>query len=447
MIFRGSDDATIIPACHREFENYVERKHGAPTTRRVGVFEARGAAFARPAVNEHSKPNRTMNPPTHLDRALAWLESQGLAIAAIVIVATLVLLGARWLNRALFARLFKDKAAEDSHKLGRAAAVAVDWVIALVILAVAVILILNQVGVNTELVFQMAVAWVLSNGVGILLIVALTFVGFKAAGFLSERMIALARRGQLDEETLKRAHTLGTVIRWLLQTGILLVAAVMILGQLGVQIGPVIAAAGVVGLAVGFGAQSLVQDVISGFFLLLEDQIRVGDVAMLDGKGGYVEKITLRMTILRDFDGSVHYVRNGKIDVVTNMTKDFSFYVFDLGVAYREDVDEVTRVIEGIGAELQTDPNFKDDILAPVEVVGLDKFADSAVMIKARIKTKPIKQWRVGREFNRRLKKKFDELNIEIPFPHMTIYPGKDKKGDSPTLKLEVQGRGDQATL
>jgi moderate conductance mechanosensitive channel len=128
--------------------------------------------------------------------------------------------------------------------------------------------------------------------------------------------------------------------------------------------------------------------------------------------------------------------------VVTNMTKEYSYYVFDIGVAYREDTDEVTTVIEAVGKDLQKDPNYKDDILAPLEVVGLDKLADSAVVIKARLKTKPIKQWRVGREFNRRLKKRFDELNIEIPFPHVTVYPGKDKKGDSPTLKVEVQGSG-----
>jgi moderate conductance mechanosensitive channel len=160
----------------------------------------------------------------------------------------------------------------------------------------------------------------------------------------------------------------------------------------------------------------------------------------LNDKGGLVERITLRMVILRDFSGSVHYVRNGKIDVVTNMTKGYSQYVFDIGIAYREDVDEVFKVIAGLGRELQNDPEFKDDILEPIEIVGLDKFADSAVIIKARFKTKPIKQWRIGREFNRRLKKKFDELNIEIPFPHMTIYPGKDKKGDSPSLKIESVG-------
>jgi moderate conductance mechanosensitive channel len=151
-----------------------------------------------------------------------------------------------------------------------------------------------------------------------------------------------------------------------------------------------------------------------------------------------VERITLRMVILRDLAGNVHFIRNGKIDVVTNMTKDFSRYVFDIGVAYREDVDEVIRVLKGIDEELRRDPGFKDDILEPLEVMGLDAFGDSAIFIKARTTTRPSRQWRVGREFNRRLKKKFDELNIEIPFPHQTIYLGKDKKGAATPLTVEM---------
>jgi small conductance mechanosensitive channel len=148
------------------------------------------------------------------------------------------------------------------------------------------------------------------------------------------------------------------------------------------------------------------------------------------------------MIVLRDLAGNVHYVRNGKVDVVTNMTKDYSRYVFNIGVAYREDVDDVIGVIKKVDEELRADPDFKNDIIQPIEVLGLDEFGDSALIIKARTTTKPIKQWRVGREFNRRLKIAFDKQGIEIPFPHLTLYPGKDKKGDSPSLKLEVQGNG-----
>src|SRR6185312_1936788 len=192
-------------------------------------------------------------------------------------------------------------------------------------------------------------------------------------------------------------------------------------------------------VAIGFGAQNLVQDFLAGFFIILENQIRVGDVVQINDKGGLVEQINLRMVVLRDFAGNVIYMRNGKIDVVTNMTKDYSRYVFDVNVAYREDVDEVTQVLKAIDEEMRRDPEFKDDILAPLEVVGLDSFGDSSIVIKARTMTKPIQQWRIGREFNRRMKKKFDELGIEIPFPHQTIYFGKDKKGNSPPLNVEME--------
>ncbi|MEN6337151.1 MAG: mechanosensitive ion channel family protein, partial [Phycisphaerales bacterium] len=150
----------------------------------------------------------------------------------------------------------------------------------------------------------------------------------------------------------------------------------------------------------------------------------------------------LRMVVLRDLSGNVHYVRNGKIDVVTNMTKDYSRYVFDIGVAYREDVDEVIRVIRQVDEEFRSDDQFSPDVLEPLEILGLDQFADSAVIIKARIKTRPCKQWSVGREFNRRLKKRFDEKNIEIPFPHVTLYMGQDKAGQAPALKLAMDGNG-----
>jgi len=274
----------------------------------------------------------------------------------------------------------------------------------------------------------------MTSGLRVILIVILTLIALRVARFLSVRIFALKK--ERDIEFQKRADTLSAVIRYVLVMGILIVAAMTVMGELGIEIGPVLAAAGIVGLAVGFGAQNLVQDVISGFFILLEDQIRVGDVVQIADKGGVVERMTLRMVVLRDLAGNVHYVRNGQIQVVTNMTKEYSRYVFDIGVAYREDVDEVIEVVKEVDADLRNDPNFMNDILEPIEILGLDQFADSAVIIKARTKTKPIMQWAVGREFNRRLKKKFDEKNIEIPFPHMTVYMGQDKEGHSPALHV-----------
>jgi small conductance mechanosensitive channel len=168
-------------------------------------------------------------------------------------------------------------------------------------------------------------------------------------------------------------------------------------------------------------------------------------VVQIADKGGLVEKINLRMVVLRDLAGNVHYIRNGQIQIVTNMTKDYGRYVFEIGVAYREDTDEVIDVIKQVDEELRNDPVFKDDILEPIEILGVDKFADSAVVIKARTKTKPIKQWAVGREFNRRLKKLFDEKDIEIPFPHLTLYLGQDKKGQSAPLNLRTESNSDIA--
>jgi small conductance mechanosensitive channel len=283
---------------------------------------------------------------------------------------------------------------------------------------------------------QKVINWCLSNGLHIGLILILTGIALKAAKVLSNRLISLAIIQKEDPEFQKRTQTLGSIIRYVLIIAIFIVAAMTVLKELGVEIAPVLAAAGIVGLAVGFGAQSLVKDVISGFFILLEDQIRVGDVVEIAGKGGLVEKINLKTTILRDLAGNVHYVPNGHIDVVTNMTKEYSRYVFDIGVAYRENVDEVIEVIKEVDEELRNDPEYKDDILEPIEIFGLDQFAGSAVIVKARTTTLPIKQWRVGREFNRRLKKKFDERNIEIPFPHITLYMGRDKQGQSPPLRI-----------
>jgi len=290
-------------------------------------------------------------------------------------------------------------------------------------------------------VLQKLTQWVVTSGLRVLLIAVLTLIALKVAKFVSNRLLTFSLKTD-DIEFKKRVDTLSSIIQNVLFIAITFVAAIIVLGELGVEIGPVLAAAGIVGLAVGFGAQNLVQDVISGFFILLEDQIRVGDVVQVGDKGGVVEKVTLRTVILRDLSGNVHFIRNGQIQVVTNMTKEYGRYVFDIGVAYKEDVDHVIEVVKRVDEEMRNHPDFKDDILEPIEILGLDQFADSAVIIKARVKTKPIKQWGVGREFNRLLKKRFDEEGIEIPFPHVTLYIGQDKQGDLPPLSVSLSGEG-----
>jgi len=236
-----------------------------------------------------------------------------------------------------------------------------------------------------------------------------------------------------------RVKTLLPLVRTVIAVLITIVVALIVLSELGINIAPLLAGAGVIGLAIGFGSQKLVQDIINGGFILVEDAISVGDVVDLGGHSGVVEAITVRSIRLRDVSGTVHVIPFSAVDRVSNLTKDFSYYVLDMGVAYREDTDEVCAVMKEVLEDLRADPNFGPFILEPLEVLGVDAFADSAVIIKARIKTLPIKQWMVGREYNRRVKKRFDALGIEIPFPHQTIYFGEDKKGMSPSARVLLQ--------
>jgi len=219
-------------------------------------------------------------------------------------------------------------------------------------------------------------------------------------------------------------------------------ASLMVLESLGINIGPLLAGAGVIGLAVGFGAQSLVKDVISGFFILLENHMNVGDVVGIAGKDGVIESINLRVTTLRDYSGNVHIIPNGQISVLTNMTKEFSRAVFEIGVAYKENVDEVMQLMKTVAGEMADDPDFSDRILGPMEMSGLDSFGDSSVNIKARIDTRPREQWNVAREYRRRLKKAFDEKGVEIPFPHVTLYAGEGESRG--VLKIQQVDGGER---
>ncbi len=240
---------------------------------------------------------------------------------------------------------------------------------------------------------------------------------------------AVGREAELG----KRADTLSGIASGTVSTLLVALALVMALKELGFDVTPILAGAGVVGLAVGFGAQNLVRDVMTGLVMLVENQLRVGDVANINGIGGVVERVGLRTTILRDLSGTVHVIPNGVVSVVSNLTRDFSYYVFETGVAYKEDTDRVVAVLREIGDELRQVPDFRDVMLEPLEVLGVDSFGDSAVIIKSRIKTLPSKQWMVGREMNRRIKKRFDAEGIEIPFPHRTLYFGEV----SPPFRVE----------
>jgi small conductance mechanosensitive channel len=257
------------------------------------------------------------------------------------------------------------------------------------------------------------------------------------AGYISIRFLRLVLRrletvlvaaGEKAEPvvgaTRKRVTTLTRLLLTLGIGAVWVVVGVMCLDQVGLDVTPILAGAGIFGLAVGFGAQNLVRDVISGFFLVLENQVRVGDVAVVNGTGGLVEAITFRTIVLRDLAGVVHVIPNGTITTLANMTKGWSGYVIDVGVAYKEDTDRVVEIMTEVAEELRQDPRFAPLILEPIEIFGVDDFKESEVTIKARLKTVPIQQWAVGREYRRRLKKAFDASGIEIPFPHRSLYMG-----------------------
>ena len=243
---------------------------------------------------------------------------------------------------------------------------------------------------------------------------------------LASRLIRRVR-GRLNArltlpEQIKRAETLTRVFRYSVSVVVTLVAAVLVLSELGISVAPILGAAGIVGVAVGFGAQNLVKDYFSGLFLLIERQMSTGDVVTIAGLSGTVEDITLRHVRLRDGSGHVHYISNGLITTVTNRTQGYAYAVMDVGVAYREDVDQVMEVMREVGGELAADPAFAPGILEPPEISGVENLGDSAVMIRCRIKTRGSDQWGVRREYLRRIKAAFDERGIEIPFPQVMVH-------------------------
>jgi small conductance mechanosensitive channel len=211
-------------------------------------------------------------------------------------------------------------------------------------------------------------------------------------------------------------------VRYLIALVISAVAIMLVLAEVGVSLAPIVGAAGVVGQAIGFGAQSLVKDYFTGFFILFEDQIRTGDVVKVADIGGLVEDITLRHARLRDYDGNVHFVPNSLITTVTNMSRLYAQAVIGVGVAYRESVDEVLALMKIVGAQMREDEVFGPKILDALEIAGVQRFDDSAVVLRCRFKVAPpLEQWSVRREYLRRLNTAFDERAIEIPFPHVTV--------------------------
>jgi small conductance mechanosensitive channel len=265
--------------------------------------------------------------------------------------------------------------------------------------------------------------WALDGGIRIVVISIAAYlvirIGTAATGRFEREM---SRGTGLDVlERTKRAQTLGRLLQKSLTIVVSSIAALMIMRELQVDITPVLTGAGVLGLAVGFGAQTLVRDVISGFLLIMEDQVRVGDVAVVNGQGGLVESVNLRTIVLRDDQGTVHVFPNGEVKTLANMSKDFSFYVISVGIGYDEDPDRVMAAMQDAAATLMTDTTYQPHILAPLEVQGVDSFEAGQMVIKARIKTVPLKQWLVGRELRKRLAHTFRERAIHSPVGTMNV--------------------------
>jgi small conductance mechanosensitive channel len=234
----------------------------------------------------------------------------------------------------------------------------------------------------------------------------------------------MGRRTGPDEIT--RVETLARVFRGAATIVILIVAGTLVLDALGISVAPILATAGVAGVAIGFGAQSLIKDYFTGFFLLLEDQVRQGDVIEIVGKSGRVEEVTLRYVRLRDFDGHVHYVPNGEIKVVTNRTRGFAYAAVDVGVGYGVDIDRALATMREVGQALRADAQWQARILEDIDVLGVERLDNSAVVLRCRLKVAPaIEQWNVKREFLKRLKAAFDSRGIEIPFPQLTVHMPK----------------------
>ncbi|MCX7833201.1 MAG: mechanosensitive ion channel family protein [Ignavibacteria bacterium] len=284
-----------------------------------------------------------------------------------------------------------------------------------------------------------AVDWLIQHAPSIIVLIILLFVSLKLFTFLIKRIkkiiIKKVEKSSLDKiESEKRINTLMSIICKTGRVTIWIIFLMMLLKTIGVDIAPILAGAGILGLAIGFGAQSLIKDVISGFFILLENQIRVGDIATINGITGTVEEIQLRTVILRDMTGVVHIFEAGKIDSLANITKEWSASILDIPIAYKENIDEVIKIMNDVADELYKDENHKDKFLAPFEIFGLEKFDESAIIIRARMKTVPHQQWALAREYRKRLKAVFDEKNIEIPFNHISLYWGEKSK----PLRVEV---------
>lgn len=274
------------------------------------------------------------------------------------------------------------------------------------------------------------IPWLLDHGLKILIIAFGAWILNKIACRVIIRGVRIAvvpDKTMSREAELKREDTLIRIFTGTSSIAFLLIAMLMILQEAGIEIAPILAGAGIVGLALGFGGQYLIRDIITGLFIILENQYRIGDVVNLDDTGGLVEDISLRKTTLRDLNGTVHHIPHGEVKRVANLSKQYARVNLDIGVAYSSNLEQVIEVINKTGNEMAEDPQFRDLIIKPPQFLRVDDFGDSAIIIKILGDTKPLKQWDVTGEFRKRIKVAFDKEGIEIPFPQRVIHHAKEE--------------------
>jgi small conductance mechanosensitive channel len=343
------------------------------------------------------------------------LINSGLSVLLVLVAAVLSFALSRLIH--LVFRRLSGEGADRASSASRTTSAFVHFAI----WAAAIVFVLSIWGLNLF-------AWAIGPGAGlvsvtarILVVLMIAVASWEGAIFAIESLLKRAAEGAETARRAAQLRSLSPMMRGAVRTTIAVFAGMVIISQLGVEIGPLLAGAGVVGVAVGFGAQTLVKDYLTGFSLILEDIVSVGDIARIGDSAGLVETMTLRTIRLRDFDGTLHVIPYSEAQIVHNLTKTFSYYVFDLPISYDSNIDEALRIMRAVGAAMQNEPAFKPKILEPIEVVGVDQLGDSGVVLKARIKTAPVEQWNVGREYNRRIKLAFDAAGIEIPVPHLKL--------------------------
>jgi small conductance mechanosensitive channel len=348
---------------------------------------------------------------------------------------------ARAMVRGVLTSLLHDGVAPASHAV-RALLRLFGYAIFAIVFALLLVPSLEFVGLQPRagVHLRTLAAWAFDSGLRVLLICAVAYaiirmVGISVARFEHEISIGTG----LDAlERAKRAKTLGAVLTSATTVLVLVTAVLMILREFRIDISPAVTGAGIVGVALGFGAQSLVKDIIGGFFLILENQVRVGDVASINGTGGLVEAINLRTIVLRDEQGTVHVFPNGSINTLANLTKDFSYYVINLPIAYGEDPEMVTALLTSIADGLREEDRFKPFVLGPLEIIGVDDFTENAYRLKVRIKTAPLRQWLVGRELRKRIIRELTARGIQFWSTQKTIVMPAGAGGQPPAAGSQL---------